>query len=524
MHVDMVATPSNSTAGGRWAKAFTALCVISVFVSIGMMAIRAVSAISFAEPLLAITSGAEEESTFALWKAVHGLPVYADPYVPPFAATYYNWLFYAVYGLVTSVVLGAFTLADAWIPTIGRLVSLAFAALGAALAYRLFRPGFGALGSYGRVLAVTLAVFVFFGPLVGFWAISVHPDLPATVLGVAAVTAFLALYPLQRLPAVLAAAGLGYAAWALKQSHIFAIGAVFLFLVLRREWRLTAVLLGVSGAAIIVTLAAGSDIYRYMILYHLPVIGSLLVGGATGLVFDTGTLTRNLLNFAVKAGPLVGVAVALPMLAARGPAVWLRIMRDDQMLLAICAVLVTSVIAMPASGKLGAAENYYFPVAAFAALAMSTASPYLTERAGTPRALLAALAAGWLANAIASGMVIAGMTGVRSVWVWHERLSAQRSCIAPTPGPRFFPQTHLAVPWINPSGPYFVFAYNYLLDRAAGRSFPEGTIGALITTGYFATLAVPEGSSEHFDGAQFDRYVRGTTSCAGLWIYRRREG
>ena len=50
-------------------------------------------------PGVAITSGCEEESLFALWRAGHGQPVYLDTAHPPFAAAYFNWLFYATYSV-----------------------------------------------------------------------------------------------------------------------------------------------------------------------------------------------------------------------------------------------------------------------------------------------------------------------------------------------------------------------------------------------------------------------------------------
>src|SRR5438045_9141407 len=44
------------------------------------------------------TSGCEEEALFSLWRFAHGEAVYSDPTLLPYAISYFNWLFYLVYG------------------------------------------------------------------------------------------------------------------------------------------------------------------------------------------------------------------------------------------------------------------------------------------------------------------------------------------------------------------------------------------------------------------------------------------
>ena len=68
---------------------------VTVGFNILLMSLRAVSAISFSEPLMVITSGAEEDSALAIWKYIKNLPVFEDPHRLPFTASAYNWLYYA---------------------------------------------------------------------------------------------------------------------------------------------------------------------------------------------------------------------------------------------------------------------------------------------------------------------------------------------------------------------------------------------------------------------------------------------
>jgi hypothetical protein len=492
-------------------------------VSLVLFAIRTISAISFAEPLFVITSGAEEESTFAIWKYVHGLAVYADPYLPPFAASYYNWLFYAVYGTTTAFARHVFGLGDEWIPTIGRLPTLIFTGLGAIIAYYLFRPGFVAFGTNGQILAAALASFAFMGPLIGFWAISVNPEIAATVLGFTAISIFLAWYQRWPLTAVVAASILSYLSWSFKQSHVFVAGALMVFLFFRRDWRSLGFVVAIHGLTVGGTLAAGTDAYRLMIFYHIPLAKELFGAHASGLNFEIATLTRNLINLAVKAGPLAAICILPFILARMSPGGLRRAFNDDRLLLALCGFVISTILAIPASAKIGAAENYYFPLSIFTAFALATLWPHTAFYPQVSRAFFAIFAAGWIANAVACATVLTGKAGVLSVRSWHAKFIAQRACIAATPGPRLLIPIHLAVPWINPSGPYFVYAYNYPYDRAAGYQYPEGTIHDLIARAYFATLVVSEGSPAEFDGASFERYTPASTSCAGLSIYSRMD-
>ena len=98
-------------------------CIVlstAVFVRRGHAAIEAAAE----PPGVAITSGYEAESFFALWRAVHGQPVYADVTRMPYASAYFNWFFYAGYAVPVgaAVKLGGDA---AIIPLMGRLTTAA---------------------------------------------------------------------------------------------------------------------------------------------------------------------------------------------------------------------------------------------------------------------------------------------------------------------------------------------------------------------------------------------------------------
>src|SRR5260221_372440 len=85
---------SGGSAGGRLLKRISLLAAAG---SCAMLAlVRLLETIRFSS--IIITSGFEEESLFAIWKWTRGIAIYQNPFAPPFAQSFFNWLFYATYG------------------------------------------------------------------------------------------------------------------------------------------------------------------------------------------------------------------------------------------------------------------------------------------------------------------------------------------------------------------------------------------------------------------------------------------
>src|SRR6185369_11979167 len=67
-----------------------------------------------------VTTGCEEEALFSIWKFTRGETVYSDPAMIPYTISYFNWLFYWLYGGVAKLCLSAFDLSDSWLPVVVR--------------------------------------------------------------------------------------------------------------------------------------------------------------------------------------------------------------------------------------------------------------------------------------------------------------------------------------------------------------------------------------------------------------------
>jgi hypothetical protein len=477
----------------------SAAALLAVAAALALLLVRALSAISLSEPLLVVTSGAEEEGVLGVLRAMTGA-TYGDPSRIPFNASYYNWLFFGVFATGIGALQAAFGLDLAWVPTLGRVLALAGAAANAGLAALLFlRLTLGASPAI-RGQAGALAVWLGIGPLVGWWALSINPDLWATALTQAAVLAVLMVPPRRRLWGFALAGLCAASAWGFKQSYLFAPLAIGLFALIRRDWAGLVVLGMVSGLGIALPIVLGSPEYRAMLLAF------------QGSDFAPWQIERNLLNTLPKILPvLVGAGLAVPLLGR-----WRSLDRDPAVLLALCGVLACLPI-LPASAKVGAAENYYFPPVFF--LAMLTVLGLVRRPPGRGAALALALA--WGAEAAACLLVVFGLGGIPSVRDKDALYQAQRRCIADLPGPMMSYDPYLQLPWMRDQGPRFVLAYQYQMERAHGRVFERGGVGGLIAEGWFGSIALPHAMPPRMDGTPLAPRYRPAGQCAGLDLYLR---
>ena len=169
-----------------------------------------------------LTSGMEEESLFAIWKWMHGERVYANPFAPPFAISYFNWLYYWSYGFWVKGIQALMGLDATAIPGIARGLTLLLTLCGTALIYVFLAP----LHAVRRI-AGTVAIAL--NPLVGFWTVTVRPDVGALVCDLAAL--WCVKKAVRSGSVWLLPAWVGfYSAWAFKHSYVAALTAACLYL------------------------------------------------------------------------------------------------------------------------------------------------------------------------------------------------------------------------------------------------------------------------------------------------------
>lgn len=469
----------NPDRARRWVIGLaSSVCVVASLLVFGLRA-DAVAAAARTVPGVAVTSGFEEESWFALWRFAHGQPVFADATRAPFAGAYFNWLFYGAYGCVATAAVDR--LGDAAIPSAGRILTGLFALAGTvALATGLRR-----LGDPATNLA--LAAFAFTGPLVGWWSLTVRPDVAALVFEVLGLACFLRAVGPARSVWLGAAAGAFFAAWSFKQVYAFGFVATVACLAWRREWRSAALLAGLFAALLGASFLLGGPAYR----------AALLHTAAVNVFYPLHGL-RTLGAAVAKTGPLWLVPVLLLVRwRTLGRTAWALHPASAQLAwVGFGATLATGTLL---SCKLGASTNYFFSALPFLVVlnALGLRAAASVRLALLPLGLIAAVQ---LATA-------GGVVGSISLTAQAERLARLWTEWRAYPEPRFSSHTAFNLPWLSPQSPPLITAFNYWLQRRDGVAFEGAGIGGMIARGEFEALMLPVHQARGFDGSSMEHYV-----------------
>lgn len=447
-------------------------------------------------PGTAQTTGCEEESMFAVWNAAHGMPVFADPTLPPFAASYFNWLFYTIYGAVGRLA-GESALIFA-----GRSLTAGIALLTVVFLGLCFARNGKTFPL--RIAGLIVAFFLFLGPLSGWWSVTLRPDIPALALETIGLVVFLALHHRRPLSATFAAIGLFYCAWSFKPICLAAPLAVGLFLLWHRCWR-DALLLAIGSAALwSLTFAIGGPVYRLVILQT-----------ATDNIFAWHQGMGIMRHAAICLAPLLLFAPSL-LLAWRRHRAWqTRSPAHDSLHLFCVAILPVTLLFSIAAAKIGAGPNYFFSPAMLLTIAVGFGL-FRLESARTPTVLAL------LVIIIFQAGLIGGRWGVLDLRPNATQLAARWDVFRQQPEPRFSHDLRLNLPWLNPNSPPLVLSYNYRLNRDSGKPYGGEGMGGMINRGEFASLLLPTSTDTHYDGGSLDRYKR-HTSVDNFTIFLRRD-
>ena len=441
------------------------------------------------------STGCEEEALFPIWKAAEGHVVYADADRMPFSASYFNWLFYAVYGGVARGVMAVTHLGADALPAITRLLTLVFAAACVAMIYLLLqtlKPG-GLAGS--RLGRLACGVFLMANPLTGPWLYTARPDIAALLCEL--IGLWFALRHVRdgnRGHLVLAVAA-GLLAWSFKQNFVHLLGGLCVFFLLRRQWRHCLAVSAMSVVVALGTLWMGGGAYRHALIGAQ--LNCQVSAESAWLLFQQAT---------ANAPQLVALAAGLIIILLLRTR-W-RPAPSVELLAAVS--LVAFGIGFLGISKQGADTNYFIPASV---LAMIWCLSLRREDASWPvEARRGVNFMHW------SGVAAAGVAVLAGLWpqigrsseavtrIVHAR-GAEATPAAPNaalvseldtlkrhlrelPGPIFVTDRACNLPWIQPKAPHFVYSFMYALDKKAGHPVEGGGIGGLIEAGYFETVVV----------------------------------
>lgn len=457
-------------AGLLWVA--TGLCLVVWAVRIGPLALSA-------EPSLIGTSGCEEEAWFSIWKAVQGLPVYGDPWVPPFAGSYFGWLFYKTYSFLGGLALEWLHLEDGWLPSVCRWITAGFFLLSAGLYLRIFR-GFATPKQARIGLPMVFTVLALCNPLFHWWSFTVRADMGALTAELLGLGIALRYAKGGRGRDLWGVAVATYVAWSFRPTSISVLTGMGLWMLTERKWReLFLMVSGMAGAFGASLLWLGDGFLQSVF------VANALSGELLGSVFTANA------SLAFKQDPmfLVGV-LCLPVLIARG---WARLGDRPTRLLALTAGLSLG-WAMLFSAKVGAAANYYFVPACLVPLA---AWLMLGGREFSPRArgFLALAAVGMVGVNL---MILNGRAGTLRAQsdVRMQELKKLRSSLE---APIFCTDRVANLPWVLGDGGQsmmFGYAYHGMLAKRPEK-FREGTLRSMLMERKFATVIFSDINSSY---------------------------
>jgi hypothetical protein len=429
--------------------------------------LRVWHAISFVTPYMMVTTGGEEESLFAVWKFTQHQAVYVDFHRIPFAYSCYNWAFYDLYGSIAGIFLHLLRLDSIWIPTIGRFISLSFTLLTGAVIYLTLRD-FVKTGFFAyRPAKVAWILIGTLSPVVGFFSLSVRPDVGALAFESAGLYLVLLYLRGPKIRLIIVAALLFYAAWAFKQSSVTMLTGSALSLLLLRRWRAFAILGGIWWFLVLLTLIVGGPVYRESILLsqeHVPLFAHMGLGNAWIAGERNPFLLPGIIAVLFLAWKTINLLKTKPIEST----VTLTV------LFSFCFTLVTS-------SKFGASSYYYMPAAWLTMLAVAL----LWEQLKSRWTLMCLAGCSWvLIGGIAEGHTFYG-PDYRVTDSIHRAVAEKLSRL---PGPAFVTEAYSNLPWVQRFPPYFVVGYNYEAERAAGVPYESDGWEGLASKGYFGTL------------------------------------
>jgi len=491
----------------KQALAVSVLLATVLLVSLAL--VRLFSAVSFAEPMHMQTSGAEFESLFVIWKYTQGMTIYSDRYQPPYNAVVYNWLFYESYGLFTKTVMTALSLRDAWLPTVARFWTLFAVATSAICAYLAFAK-ISAAHHTARVLVAGFALLVAAGPLMGFWAFTVRPDVWAVAFEIAAAAWFIIKFPNRRWTAIFGAALFAYLAWSFKQSSVTFLLSVGVFLLIRMAWRELVAMIVIMAVAFGLTFVIGEPQY----------INNILFSGYP-LEFTVERGIANVTSFVIKMVPGVMLMLAALFYRSRTPGTWAEVWHDDIKLFCLVAALVSGSFALATSFQVGSAENYYFAFSFYLTLCGLALMPAVDDWR-KPEIVLCG--GGWLLLAGALAMVLSGRIGITDLRPNHVNNAAIKNCVDPLQRPLYVKHPYVSLPWMSDYTTYFVLSYVYEKERRAKRPFVNGGIGGYIERGDLKTLVLPgDRAPAEYDGATLSGYKQIPSACPGYVVMIKKD-
>ncbi len=427
--------------------------------------------------------GREEESLFALWKFIRGESVFVNPLEIPYTASFFNYLFYTVYGYWTEALQRLFGLEDLWLTTLGRSCSFSFAVLAAMCTYLCLR----ALKA-SKSLALLGACYLLTAPIVGINAFTTRPDIASFACLAAAMIFVLRGWQREMSIDWLFASLLFYLAWAFKQSEIAVFTAVSISLLATRRIRPLLVTVVSFGALVLLTFLIAPPSYASS-LFVVGVAPFSVAVGAKSFFF---AFVRAAPSFTVLFLGMCHLKKTLPFSRQDADVVASQPQAGCFCLLVFTGI-ITLVLNFLASLKAGSGFNYFLASHLIGTLLIFHGKDFEDGLKDKSRFLIAAS----FFHIVFCLVLLFDRRPYQVHRDNHHRMMQLRTCVSQLPEPVYVASPYGELPWINPSPPHFVLSSHYDWYTAEETGLEAGGIDGLIESGkfnslVFSTLEVPQ--------------------------------
>lgn len=354
----------------------TALLVFLTFLNLSILTIRLHSLVDHGH--LTATTGTEGPMIYGVWKASHNHPLYESPESVSFSPTLYNFLFYRAYALP----LKALGLEGDRFLAASRLVTLLFGCLGAALGLIAVRVLRGPRGGKEHLWAILAVMLFWFGATpVGWFELSVRPDLGAVCFAAAGLLCF--LYFLRgRNALLLVLSSLSFfLAWSFKQSVVLTFVATILVgVIFMRRWKWPVLQIAPFAVCTLAALSLGGATYRFNIL-TIPTFATVKGWMSVGQL-AVKTIAENPTLYVI---PMIALAVVLARgwRSAEQPGSSVIESNDSQVRLLGAILLVVLCGTVVLCSRTGSDRNYFFEAGMVGSLAAAPSVRVLAERFGS---------------------------------------------------------------------------------------------------------------------------------------------
>ena len=189
--------------------------------------------------LHSLTGGIEDEGLLAIWLTKNteyfqnhylNFSFYFEEDLKIFNLFQYNWLWYFLNSKLLEIYQYLFNLNDNWFANIIRINNFIFSIISSIFLYLTV-----SLKSKIKYLNILLVLLVLFGPLTGFWNISVKPDFGYLIFEIIAIFLFLKNIDKLNFFKIFIITIILYLAWSVKQTSIITSFAIFVYLIIKKD-------------------------------------------------------------------------------------------------------------------------------------------------------------------------------------------------------------------------------------------------------------------------------------------------